>query len=84
MSGSVEVREFLLRYEGADGGGAALAGGLPAQRSGSADTQRVSDDQVRRARLAVANGALGVDDCVQLLEMLGLNLDEGGQAPVQR
>lgn len=54
------------------------------QRSGAADTQRVSDDQVRRARLAVANGALGVDDCVQLLEMLGLNLDEDGQAPVQR
>ena len=84
MSGSVEVRQFLLRYEGADGGSAAFPGGLPAQRSGAADTQRVSDDQVRRARLAVANGALGVGDCVQLLEMLGLDLDEDGQAPVQR
>ncbi len=84
MGGSVEVRQFLLRYEGADGGAAPFAGGLPAQRSGNADTQRVSDDQVRRARLAVANGALGVEDCVQLLEMLGLDLDEGGQAPVQR
>lgn len=84
MGGSVEVRQFLLRYEGADGGAAPFAGGLPAQRSGGADTQRVSDDQVRRARLAVANGALGVEDCVQLLEMLGLNLDEDGQAPVQR
>ncbi|RSM39160.1 hypothetical protein DMA12_30515 [Amycolatopsis balhimycina DSM 5908] len=84
MSGSVEVRQFLLRYEGADGGSAPFAGALPAQRSGAADTQRVSDDQVRRARLAVANGALGVEDCVQLLEMLGLNLDEDGQAPVQR
>jgi len=83
MSGSVEVRQFLLRHEGADGG-APFAGGLPAQRSGGADTQRVSDDQVRRARLAVANGALGVEDCVQLLEMLGLNLDEDGSAPVQR
>ena len=59
MSGSVEVRQFLLRYEGADGGSAPFAGALPAQRSGAADAQRVSDDQVRRARLAVANGALG-------------------------
>ncbi|MEV7093345.1 hypothetical protein AB0M80_10940 [Amycolatopsis sp. NPDC051045] len=84
MSGSVEVRQFLLRYEGADGGSAPFAGALPTQRSGAADAQRVSDDQVRRARLAVANGALGVEDCVQLLEMLGLNLDEDGQAPVQR
>jgi len=32
----------------------------------------------------VANGALGVEDCAQLLEMLGLNVDEDGQAPVQR
>lgn len=78
------MRQFLLRYEGADGGSAAFAGGLPAQRGGGGDTQRVSDDQVRRARLAVAHGALGVDDCAQLLEMLGLNVDEDGQAPVQR
>ncbi|MGW4483961.1 hypothetical protein ACWEOE_08980 [Amycolatopsis sp. NPDC004368] len=84
MSGSVEVRQFLLRYEGADGGSTSLTGGgVPTQR-GATDAQRVSDDQVRRARLAVANGALGVEDCVQLLEMLGLDLDEGGQAPVQR
>ncbi|MBB5854533.1 hypothetical protein HDA45_004620 [Amycolatopsis umgeniensis] len=81
----MEVRQFLLRYEGADGGSSTtLAGGLPAQRTGQGDAQRVSDDQVRRARLAVANGALGVDDCVQLLDMLGLTLDEDGQAPVQR
>ncbi|AGM02991.1 hypothetical protein AORI_0402 [Amycolatopsis keratiniphila] len=79
------MRQFLLRYEGADGGSSTtLAGGLPAQRTGQGDAQRVSDDQVRRARLAVANGALGVDDCVQLLDMLGLTLDEDGQAPVQR
>ncbi|WP_181774745.1 hypothetical protein [Amycolatopsis pittospori] len=84
MGGSVEVRQFLLRYEGADGGSQTLAGGLPAQRTGQGDAQRVSDDQVRRARLAVANGALGVDDCVQLLDMLGLTLDDDGQAPVQR
>ncbi|WP_020669572.1 hypothetical protein [Amycolatopsis nigrescens] len=84
MSGSLEVRQFLLRHEGADGGSNNYAGGVPAQRSGHADAQRVSDDQVRRARLAVAMGAEGVEDCAQLLDMLGLTLDEDGQAPVQR
>ncbi|QWF81238.1 hypothetical protein [Amycolatopsis sp. CA-230715] len=79
MSGSVEVRQFLLRHEGGD-----MSGGVPAQRSGSSDSQRVSDDQVRRARLAVARGANGVEDCSQLLDMLGLNPDDDGQAPVQR
>ncbi|MFE3171499.1 hypothetical protein ACFXPA_13060 [Amycolatopsis sp. NPDC059090] len=83
MSGSVEVRQFLLRYEGADGGSTSLSGGVPAQR-GSSEGQRVSDDQVRRARLAVAAGALDVEDCVQLLEMLGLSPGDDGEAPVQR
>lgn len=84
MSGSLEVRQFLLRYEGGDAGTPTPAGTMPAQRTSHSESQRVSDDQVRRARLAVANGALGVDDCVQLLDMLGLALDDGGQAPVQR
>ncbi|GAA1034819.1 MULTISPECIES: hypothetical protein [Amycolatopsis] len=83
MSGSVEVRQFLLRYEGADGGSTSLSGGVPAQRR-SSEGQRVSDDQVRRARLAVAAGALDVEDCVQLLEMLGLSPGDDGEAPVQR
>ncbi|MBB4686701.1 hypothetical protein [Amycolatopsis jiangsuensis] len=82
MSGSVEVRQFLLRYEGADGGSTALSGGVPAQR-GSSDG-RVSDDQVRRARLAVAHGALDAEDCAHLLDMLGLAPDDDGQSPVQR
>jgi hypothetical protein len=83
MSGSLEVRQFLLQHEGADGGSGTYAGGVPAQRTGQADAQRVSDDQVRRARLAVAHGAYGVEDCALLLEMLGLNVDDQGQAPVQ-
>jgi hypothetical protein len=83
MSGSVEVRQFLLRYEGGEAGGG-LAGGVPAQRSGQADAPRISDDQVRRARLAVAAGATDVKDCAQLLDMLGLVPDEEGQIPVQR
>lgn len=83
MSGSVEVRQFLLRYEGADAGGGGMAG-VPSQRAGQADAPRVSDDQVRRARLAVAAGAMNAEDCAQLLDMLGLVPDEAGQAPVQR
>ncbi|GHF55643.1 hypothetical protein FHX82_002291 [Amycolatopsis bartoniae] len=79
MSGSVEVRQFLLRYEGGD-----AAGGVPSQRGGQADAPRVSDDQVRRARLAVAAGALDAEDCAQLLDMLGLIPDEDGQIPAQR
>jgi hypothetical protein len=84
MSGSLEVRQFLVRYEGADTATPGLTAALPAQRTSQSESQRVSDDQVRRARLAVANGAEGVDDCVQLLDMLGLTLDVDGQAPVQR
>ncbi|GAA1984380.1 hypothetical protein [Amycolatopsis minnesotensis] len=80
MSGSVEVRQFLLRHEGGEMAG----GGVPAQRSGNGDSQRVSDDQVRRARLAVARGATDVEDCSRLLDMLGLTPDDDGQAPVQR
>ncbi|NIH86628.1 hypothetical protein [Amycolatopsis granulosa] len=80
MSGSVEVRQFLLRYEGSDPVGT----GVPAQRAGQADAPRVSDDQVRRARLAVAAGAIDAQDCALLLDMLGLAPDDDGVNPVQR
>ncbi|GAB3480267.1 hypothetical protein [Amycolatopsis cihanbeyliensis] len=82
MSGSLEVRQFLLRYEGEAAGG--YAGGVPSQRTGNAEASRISDDQARRARLAVARSADGVEDCAQLLEMLGLIPDDDGQSPVQR
>ncbi|WP_235998653.1 hypothetical protein [Qaidamihabitans albus] len=82
MSGSLEVRQFLLRHEG-DAQGSAY-GGVPAQRAGHGDAPRVSDDQVRRARLAVARGASGPDDCAELLDMLGLKPDKDGPPPVQR
>ncbi|MTD56022.1 hypothetical protein [Amycolatopsis pithecellobii] len=81
MSGSVEVRQFLLRYEGGD---ASALGGVPSQRAGQPDSPRVSDDQVRRARLAVATGATDAEDCALLLDMLGLVPDEDGQLPAQR
>ena len=81
MSGSVEVRQFLLRYEGEERG--IRYGGVPTQRVGQ-ETPRISDEQVRRARLAVAHGATGVEDCARLLDMLGLTPDESGCPPVQR
>lgn len=80
MSGSVEVRQFLLRQEGGQLSG---VGGLPGQRSGHAETPRVSDDQVRRARIAVASGARDAEDCAELLDMLGLTPDEDGNLPAQ-
>ncbi|TNC22860.1 hypothetical protein [Amycolatopsis alkalitolerans] len=83
MSGSAEVRQFLLRCEGGDTGSGGL-GGVPSQRAGHADAPRVSDDQVRRARLAVAAGARDAEDCAQLLDMLGLVPDDEGQIPAQR
>jgi hypothetical protein len=82
MSGSLEVRQFLLRQEGGEGPG--NTGGLPTQRTSAADAWRISDDQVRRASLAVARSANGADDCAQLLDMLGLAPDGDGRSPVQR
>lgn len=82
MGGSLEVREFLMRYDGAEAGRG--PGGVPSQRSGGAETARVSDDQVRRARAAVATGSFGTQDCEQLLDMLGLIPDADGVPPVQR
>ena len=82
MRGAPEVQQFLLQGagEGLRGG----YGGVPTQRSGSAEMPRVSDDQVRRARLAVATGAWDADDCAQLLDMLGLVSTGEGRPPVQR
>ncbi|MPY98455.1 MAG: hypothetical protein GEU97_10755 [Actinophytocola sp.] len=82
MGGSLEVREFLMRYDGAEAGRG--PGDVPSQRSGGAETSRVSEDQVRRARIAVASGAFGTQDCEQLLDMLGLIPDDEGVPPVQR
>ncbi|WP_028847527.1 hypothetical protein [Thermocrispum agreste] len=83
MNGSLEVRQFLMRYEGESG--TASSGTLPAQRNGAAgDANRITDDQVRRARLAVASSAMDADDCTQLLDMLGLLPGPDGVTPVQR
>jgi hypothetical protein len=82
MSGSVEVRSFLLQQDTIEQSGA-FSPGVPSQRNGG-DTARVSEDQVRRARLAVAQGSLGVEDCRELLDMLGLIPGEDGVPPVRR
>lgn len=82
MSGPVEVRDFLIQQDTRDTSLSFGAGGVPSPRSG--ETSRVSDEQVRRARLAVAQGAQDVEDCQQLLEMLGLAPGEDGVPPVRR
>ncbi|HEY4456393.1 MAG TPA: hypothetical protein VGN81_18940 [Pseudonocardiaceae bacterium] len=79
MSGSLEIRKLLwqeddtLPRQGAD---------IPSQRSG--EPTRISADQVRRARLAVARNAHDAEDCQQLLDMLGLLPGEDGTPPVRR
>jgi hypothetical protein len=81
MSGSLEVRNFLMQQDTMTGSSAGL-NGVPAQRSG--DTSRVTDEQIRKARLAVARGALDADDCRLLLDMLGLVPGDDGMPPVSR
>lgn len=56
---------------------------VPAQRT-AADVYRVSDEQVHRARMAVARNSLDSDDCRELLDMLGLIGEQGGPPPVRR
>jgi len=82
MSGPVEVRDFLLQHENRDTALNFGNGGVPAQRSG--ETSRVSNDQVRRAQLAVAASAHSVEDCRELLDMLGLVPGEDGEPSVRR
>jgi hypothetical protein len=46
-------------------------GAIPTQRT-AADAYRVSEDQLRRARMVVARNCDDSDDLRQLLDMLGL------------
>jgi len=82
MSGPVEVRDFLLQHETRDTALNFGSGSVPTQRTG--ETSRVSEEQVHRARLAVARSAQSVDDCRELLDMLGLVPGEDGLPPVRR
>jgi hypothetical protein len=82
MSGPVEVRDFLLQQETRDPSVGFGTGGVPTQRTG--ETSRVTEEQVHRAQLAVARGSQGVEDCQELLEMLGLVPGDDGIPPVRR
>jgi hypothetical protein len=79
MSGSLDIRKLLWQEDDAL---PRRSGDLPAQRNG--EPGRISADQVRRARLAVARNAHDADDCRQLLDMLGLAPDDDGTPPVRR
>lgn len=68
---------------GSENGGAGGASDVPAQRT-AADVYRVSEDQVHRARMAVARNAYDSDDCRELLDMLGLIGKPGEPPPVRR
>lgn len=82
MSGPVEVRDFLLQHDTRDTALNFSNGGVPSPRNG--ETSRVSAEQVRRAQLAVAASAHDVEDCRELLDMLGLVPGEDGVPPVRR
>ena len=77
MSSSLEVRQFLMQQD-------LGAPSVPSQRNGDAGQGRVNEDQVRRARLAVASIANDAEDCKQLLDMLGLLAEDDGIPPVMR
>ena len=78
MNGSLDVRKFLRQQEDRLPRSSAS---VPAQRSG--EPERISAEQVYRARMAVARSAADADDC-RLLEMLGLVPDEDGQPGVRQ
>jgi hypothetical protein len=82
MSGSLEVRNFLMQQDTMTGSTTGYTGGVPAQRTG--DNSRVTDEQIHKARLAVARGALDAEDCRLLLDMLGLVSSEDGVPPISR
>ncbi|GGM73575.1 hypothetical protein GCM10012275_50360 [Longimycelium tulufanense] len=79
MNGSLDVRKFLWQQEDSV---VRQGPAVPAQRN--AEPTRISTEQVHRARLAVARGALNAEDCRMLLEMLGLVPDADGIPPVRR
>jgi hypothetical protein len=59
-------------------------GSIPTPRS-AADAYRVSDEDVQRARLVVAENSEGGEDLRQLLDMLGLiSLNPDQPPPVSR
>ncbi|MFR9806385.1 hypothetical protein ACL02T_29470 [Pseudonocardia sp. RS010] len=70
MSGIDSVRGSSVNGL-ANGGDDRTSGSIPGPRS-AADAYRVSDDEVQRARLVVAENSQDPDDLRLLLDMLGL------------
>jgi hypothetical protein len=68
---------------GPEQGRTGIVSGVPTQRT-AADVYRVSEEQVHRARMAVARNAVDSDDCRDLLDMLGLIGEPGEPPPVRR
>jgi len=81
--GATEPAGVPQPRSGSDQGGAGVVSGVPSQRT-AADVYRVSEEQVHRARMAVARNALDSDDCRDLLDMLGLIGEPGEPPPVRR
>lgn len=77
MYGSLDVRKFLSQQEETASRSASV---VPAPRSG--EPSGITDEQVHRARVAVARSSEGAEDCRLLLDMLGLVPDEDGEPPV--
>ncbi len=80
MYGSLDVRKFLSQQE--EGMTRSSSASVPTPRNG--DPGRISQEQVHRARIAVARGAHDTEDCKLLLDMLGLTPDDNGEPPVAR
>ena len=80
--GASEVAVSTAPSDGATSAATGTAD-VPAQRT-AADMYRVSEEQVHRARMAVARNAVDSDDCRCLLDMLGLIGDSGEPPPVRR
>lgn len=69
--------------ERSGGAGTADEPTVPSPRT-AADVYGVTDEQVQRARMAVARNATDSEDCRELLDMLGLIGEPGEPPPVRR
>lgn len=78
MDGASEAHRFLAQHDDSFGRQRSASGtGVPTQRQGG-ESGRNSEEDIHRARLAVARGARDAQDCRMLLEMLGLVPGEQG------
>ncbi|RJQ83723.1 hypothetical protein D5S17_00060 [Pseudonocardiaceae bacterium YIM PH 21723] len=79
MSGSLDVRAFLWSQDDLS---VRQSSSVPMPRNG--EPSRISEEQVHRARMSVARNAMSAEDCLELLDMLGLVDGDDGIPPVRR